>query len=87
MHILKSKTSKKTLFKIFYYNVRGIRKVKNLQKLSNKETYFTYQNNDENYVKPFKFITRTYTLEENSVFTPEIWDKAFTDYFKKCADG
>ena len=71
-----------SLFKIFYYNVRDIRIVKNLQKLSNKEIYFTYQNNNENYIKPFKFVTWTNTLEENSVFTPQIWDKAFTNWHK-----
>ena len=57
MPVLKSKSSQESLFKIFYYNNRGIRKVKNLQKLLNKEIYFALQNNNENYKKPFKFIT------------------------------
>ena len=75
MPILKSKTSQKSIFKIFYYNNRRVRKVKNLQKLSNKEIYFTLQNNNENYNKPFKFITRTNTFKEHSVFTPDTWGK------------
>ena len=54
MPILKSKTSQESLLKIFYYNNRGKRKVKNLQKLSNKEIYFTLQNNNENYKQIFQ---------------------------------
>ena len=56
MPILKFKTSQESIFKIFYYNNRGIRKVKNLQKLSNKETYFTLQ-----------IITKTITNLSNSL--------------------
>ena len=41
MPILKSKTSQESLLKILYCNNRGIRKVKNLQKLSNEEIYCT----------------------------------------------
>ena len=54
---LKYKTSQESLLKVFCYNNRGIRDVKNLQKLSNKGIYFTLQNNNENYKKPFKSIT------------------------------
>ena len=57
MPVLKYKTSQESLLKVFCYNNRGIRDVKNLQKLSNKGIYFALQNNDENYKKPFKFIT------------------------------
>ena len=57
IHILKSKTSQESLLKAFCYNNRGIKKFKNLQKLSKKEIYFTLQNNNKNYNKLFKFIT------------------------------
>ena len=77
MPILKSKTSQESLLKIFCYNNRGKRKVKNLQKLSNKEIYFALQNNNENYNKPFKFITWTNIFNEHSVFTPDTWGKNF----------
>ena len=75
MPILKSKTSQESLLKIFCYNNRGKRKVKNLQKLSNKEIYFALQNNNENYNKPFKFITWTNIFNEHSVFNPDTWGK------------
>ena len=87
MPILKSKTSQESLLKISYYNNRGIRKGKNLQKLSNKEIHFTLQNNNENYKKPFEFITWTNTFNEHFVFTPDTQGKIFTDWFKKCGDG
>ena len=84
---LTSKISQEFLLKVFYYNNGGIKKVKNLQKLSNEEIYFTLQNNYENYNKPFKFITRANTLKDHSVLTPATWGKIFTDWFKKCTDG
>ena len=87
MPILNSKTFQESLFKIFHYNKRSIRKVKSLQKLSNKEIYFILQNNNENYNKPFKFITWTNAFNEHSVITPDTWGKIFTDWFKKCGDG
>ena len=64
-HILRTKTTQESLFKTFYYNVKGIRKVKNLQKLSNKEFYVTLQHNHDNYNKPFKFISWTNAIEGN----------------------
>ena len=59
----------------------------NGQKLSNKEIYFTLQNNNENYNRPFKFISWTNRIDRNPVFTPKTWDKIFTNWFKKCSDG
>ena len=50
IHLLKNKTSWESLLKVFYFNNRGTRKVKNLQKLSNKDIYFTLQNDNEDYI-------------------------------------
>ena len=39
-HIIRNEISQKSFLKIFYYNNKSTRKVKNFQKLSNKEIYF-----------------------------------------------
>ena len=59
IHSLRTKTSQQSLLNVFYFNKSGTKKSKNLQKLSNKEIYFTLQKNNvnENYNKPFKFIS------------------------------
>ena len=41
IHILKSKTSQESLLKVFYYNNRGIKEVKNLQKLSKGNLFYS----------------------------------------------
>ena len=81
IHILKSKTSQEFLLKVFYYNNRGIKKVKKLQKLSNKEIYFTLQNNSKNYKKPFRFIAWTNNFKDHSVFTPKTWGKMEQNFY------
>ena len=61
-------------------------KVKDFQKLSNKEFYFTLQSNSK-YNKPFKFISWPKCLGGNHILSPDIWGKTSTDWFKKCTDG
>ena len=80
-------TSQQSLLKVFFFNAWGTKKIKNLQKLSNKEIYFTLQNNNENYNKPSKFISWTNYIEGNPVLSPKNWGKAFSPWFKKCLDG
>ena len=55
-HLPRIETFQKSLIKTFYYNNKSTRKIKNLQKLSNKETYLTLPSNITKYSKPFKFI-------------------------------
>ena len=52
-HLVRTKTSQKSLLKTFYYNNKGPRKVKHFQKLSNNEIYFILQSNSTKYEKPF----------------------------------
>ena len=54
-HLLRTETSQKSLLKFFCYNNKVTRKLKDFQKLSNKETYFTLQSNKYN--KSLKFIS------------------------------
>ena len=75
------------IIKVFCFNYKGIKKIKNFQKFSNKETYFTLQNNNENYSRPLKFVSWTSHTDGNPVFTPKTWGKIFTNWFKKCSDG
>ena len=82
---MKNETSQESLLKVFYFNNRGTRKIKNFQKLSNKDIYFTLQNNNEDYNRPFKFISWQNLFQGNWVLSPEIWGKVFTDWFK-CSD-
>ena len=44
-HLLKTETSQKSLLKIFCYNNKVTKKIKDFQKLFNKEIYFTLQSN------------------------------------------
>ena len=53
-HIQRNETTQKSLFKTFFNNNQGSRKIKDSQKLSNKETYFTFQSKNTKYIKPFK---------------------------------
>ena len=66
------------------YNNKGTTKVKDFQKLSYKEIYFTFQSNSTKYNKPFKFISWSNFLEGHHILSREIWGKAFTGWFKKC---
>ena len=62
-HFPKTKTSQKSLLKSFYYNNKGTKKVKDSQKLSNKEIYFIPLLNSAKYNKPCKFILWPNLLE------------------------
>ena len=70
LHALKTETSQQSLFKVFYFNYKGTKMVKNLQKLSNKEIYFSLQNNNENFNRPFKFISWTNYIDGNPALAP-----------------
>ena len=78
-HLLRTEISQKSLLKIFCCNniksqtikVTTI-KVKNFQKLSNKEIYFNLQSNSTKYNKPFKFILWSNFLEKHHVLSPDI---------------
>ena len=76
-----------SLFKVFYFNCKGIKKIKNLQKISNKEIYFTLQNRNENLNIPFKFVSWMNHIDGNTALTPGDWSKIFTNWAKKCSDG
>ena len=56
-HLFRTKTSKESLLKTFHYSNKGTRKVKDSQRLSNKEIYYILQFNNTKYNKPFKFIS------------------------------
>ena len=43
--------------KISCLDNKGTRKIKDLQKLSNKEIYFSFQSNNTKYIKPFEFVS------------------------------
>ena len=55
--LLRTETSQKSLLKIFCYNNKVAKKVKDFQKLSNKEIDLSLQFNSAKYNKPFKFIS------------------------------
>ena len=87
IQLLKNKTSQESLLKVFLFNDKGIRKVKNFQKLSNKDIYYTLQNNNDAYDRPFKFILWQNYFKGNPVLSPETWGKTFNDWFQKCSNG
>ena len=83
IQMLKTETSQQSLLKVFCFNYKGTKKVKNFQKLSNKEI----NNNNENFNRPFKFISWTNHIDENPVLNPKNWGKIFPNWSKKCSDG
>ena len=78
-HLLRTETSQKSLLKIFCYNKKVTRKVKDFQKLSNKEIYLSLQSNSAKYNKTFKFFSWPNFLEGYHIFSPDIWPKTFSD--------
>ena len=56
-YLLGTETSQKSFLKTFCYSNKVTSKVKDFQKLSNKEIYFTLYFNGTKYNKPFKFIS------------------------------
>ena len=81
-HLLRTETSQKSLLKIFCYNNKVTRKVKDFQKLSNKEIYLSLQSNSAKYNKPFKFISLPNFLKGHYILSPDIWGKIFSDSLK-----
>ena len=79
-HLPRIVTSQKSLLKIFDYSNKVTRKVKDFQKLSNKEIYLSLQSNSAKYNKPFKFISWPNFLEGHHILSPEIWGKTFSDW-------
>ena len=86
-HLLRTETSYESLLKSFYFNNKGTRKVKDFQKLTNKEIYFTLQSNSTKCNKLFKLISWLNVLLGHHILSPKNWRKVFTDRFKKCFDG
>ena len=82
-HLLRTETSQKNLFKIFIYKNKVTRKVKDFQKLSNKEIYFTFQSNSTKCNKPFKFISWPNFLGKHHILSPDVWGETFTDWLLK----
>ena len=78
-HLLRTETSQKSLLKIFCYNNKVTRKVKDFQKLSNKEIYLSLQSNSAKCNKPFNFISWPNFLEVHHILSPDIWHKTFSD--------
>ena len=70
-HVLRTETSQKFLLKNFYYNNKGTKKVKDFQKLSNKEIYFILRSNSTKQNKP-----QSWNLGQN-----------LYDWFQKWTDG
>ena len=71
-HLLRTETSQKSLLKIFCYNNKVTRKVKDFQKLSNKEIYLSLQSNSAKYIKPFKLISQPNFLVGYRLLSPDI---------------
>ena len=76
-HLLRTETSQKSLSKTFCSNNEVIRKIKDFQKLYNKEIYFSLQSNSTRYNKPFKFISWLNFLEEHRILSSDILGKSF----------
>ena len=81
-HLLRTEISQKSLLKIFYYNNKVTRKVKNFQKLSNTEIYLSLQSNSAKYNKPFKFISWPNFLEGHHILSPNIRSKTFSGWLE-----
>ena len=86
-HLLRTGTSQKSLLKIFCYSTQVTRKIKDFQKLSNKEIYLSLQSNSAKYKKPFKFISWPNFLEGHHILSPDIRGKTFCGWLEKCSNG
>ena len=53
-HLLRTETSRKSLWQTFPYNNKGTEKVKDFPKLAKKKIYFILQSNSTKCNKPFK---------------------------------
>ena len=72
----------KPLLKIFCCNNKVTRKIKNFQKISNKEIYLSLQFNSAKYNKPFKFISWLNIVEGHHILSPGVLDKTFSHYLE-----
>ena len=83
-HLHRTETSQKSLLKILCYNNKVTRKVKDFQKLSNKEIYpsLQCQSNSAKYNKPFKFISWPNFLQGQHILCPDIWGKTFFEWLE-----
>ena len=77
-HLLSTGASQKSLLKIFCYNNKVSRKVKDFQELSNKEMYLSLQSNSAKYNKLFKFISWPNFLEGHHILSSDIEGKTFS---------
>ena len=81
-HLLRTETSQKSLLKILCYKNEVTRKVKDFQKLSNKEIYISLQSNSAKYNKLFEFISWANFLEGDHILSPDIWGKTFSHWLE-----
>ena len=75
-HLLRTETS---LWKTFYWSNKDTRKVKDFQKLSNKEIYCTPHFNSTKCNKLLEFISWPNFLEGHHILCPKIWGENVTD--------
>ena len=81
-HLLRTENCQKFILKTVSYSNKDTRKVKDFQKLSNKEIYFILQSNSIKYNKSFKFPSWSNFLERQHILSPEIWSKLFSDWLR-----
>ena len=81
-HLRRTETSQKPLLKIFCYNNKVTKKVKDFQKLSNKEIYLSLRSNTAKYNKPFKLILWPNFFEGHHIPSPDIYGKTFSGWLK-----
>ena len=74
-------TFQKSLLKIFCYNDKVTRKVKDFKKLSSKDINWSLQSNSAKYNKNFKLISWPNFLEGH-ILSPDIWGKLFSDWLE-----
>ena len=73
-------TFRKRLLKTFFYNNKGTKKVKDFGKHSNKKKSYKILFNSI-------FMGKTKWMEENHIFSHDLWRKCFTDWFIKYSSG
>ena len=81
-HLLRTESSQKSILKNFCVNNKVTRKVKDFQKLSNKEIYLSLQSNSAKYNKPFKLTSWQNFLEGHHFLSPDIWDRTCFDWLE-----
>ena len=69
----------KSHWKTFYWSNKDTRKVKDFQKLSNKETYYTPHFNSTKCNKLLEFISWPNFIEGHHILCPKVWGENVTD--------